>query len=109
MRKWRPRQFRSTAIASRVMPASGPVRSRSSPNKRLIRVDLPLFGRRFRQSGAQCLVEPGEALAMFGADRHRIAEPERISVEHTGLGRAALAFIRDEDRRFAGFANNVGE
>ena len=46
---------------------------------------------------------------MFGADRHRIAEPERISVERTGLGRAALAFIRDEDRRFAGFANNVGE
>ena len=36
---------RSTAIASRVIPASGPVTSRSSPSSRLISVDLPVFGR----------------------------------------------------------------
>ena len=35
----------SIAIESRVIPASGPVISRSSPSMRLIRVDLPAFGR----------------------------------------------------------------
>ena len=34
----------STAMASRVMPASGPVSRRSSPSRRLISVDLPTFG-----------------------------------------------------------------
>ena len=32
-------------MLSRVMPASGPVRSRSSPRTRLISVDLPALGR----------------------------------------------------------------
>ena len=41
----RPRHIQSTAIASRVMPASGPVSSRSSPMSRLARVDLPTLGR----------------------------------------------------------------
>ncbi|MCY1242860.1 hypothetical protein D9M72_558520 [compost metagenome] len=41
----RPRQSHSTEMESRVMPASGPVKSRSSPRKRLISVDLPAFGR----------------------------------------------------------------
>ena len=40
----RPRQLKSTPIESRVIPASGPVRRRSSPKRRLIRVDLPAFG-----------------------------------------------------------------
>ena len=35
----------STAIESRVIPASGPVSSRSSPSRRLISVDLPALGR----------------------------------------------------------------
>ena len=35
----------STAIESRVIPASGPVIIRSSPSMRLMSVDLPAFGR----------------------------------------------------------------
>ncbi len=41
----RPRQSQSTEIESRVMPASGPVSSRSSPISVLISVDFPAFGR----------------------------------------------------------------
>ena len=40
-----PPHSRVREIASRVMPASGPVRRRSSPNILLIRVDFPAFGR----------------------------------------------------------------
>ena len=39
------RHSQSTAIESRVIPASGPVSSRSSPSMRLISVDLPALGR----------------------------------------------------------------
>mgnify|MGYP003408486660 CR=1 FL=1 len=35
----------TVAIESRVMPASGPVSSRSSPSSRLMSVDLPALGR----------------------------------------------------------------
>ena len=41
----RPRHSQSTEIESRVMPASGPVRSRSSRSSVLMSVDLPAFGR----------------------------------------------------------------
>ena len=41
----RPPQRHSIAIASRVMPGSGPVSTRSSPTRRLTSVDLPTFGR----------------------------------------------------------------
>ena len=41
----RPRKFHSTPIESRVIPASGPTNSRSSPSRWLISVDLPAFGR----------------------------------------------------------------
>ncbi len=41
----RPRHSQSTEIESRVIPASGPVRRRSSPSMVLIIVDLPAFGR----------------------------------------------------------------
>ena len=41
----RPRHCHSTRIESRVMPASGPVSIRSSPTRRLSRVDLPTLGR----------------------------------------------------------------
>jgi hypothetical protein len=40
-----PSQSRATEIASRVIPASGPVSSRSSPSMALTRVDLPALGR----------------------------------------------------------------
>ena len=41
----RPRHCHSTRIESRVMPASGPVSTRSSPTRRLSSVDLPTLGR----------------------------------------------------------------
>ena len=41
----RPCQSRSTAMESRVVPASALVSSRSSPSSRLISVDLPALGR----------------------------------------------------------------
>ncbi len=44
-RTGRPSQSQSTEIASRVMPASGPVSRRSSPISWLTSVDLPAFGR----------------------------------------------------------------
>ena len=102
----------STVMVSRVMPASGPVSRRSSPSRRLISVDLPdigaadhrdadravgvarlrsrvlVFGRArgvLGQRGADRVVEIGQALAVLGRDRDRIAEAERI-----GLGGAAL-------------------
>jgi hypothetical protein len=115
--RWRPsgaRQTHSTAIESRVIPASGPVSSRSSPSSRLISVDLPGIGpaddrQRHRPGGVvllvvvptlvafrndrlemrdvrhQRLVELGHALAMLGRDRHRLAEPERIALEDARL------------------------
>ncbi len=39
------RHVNGTSMASRVMPASGPVKRRSSPIRLLISVDLPIFGR----------------------------------------------------------------
>ena len=42
---FRLRHSQSTEMVSRVMPASGPVSSRSSPIMRLTSVDLPAFGR----------------------------------------------------------------
>ena len=44
-RNSRPFQVTSTAMESRVVPASGLVSKRSSPRRRLIIVDLPAFGR----------------------------------------------------------------
>ncbi len=41
----RPRHSHSTDLESRVMPASGPVSSRSSPISALMSVDLPALGR----------------------------------------------------------------
>ena len=92
----RPRHCHSTAIASRVIPGSGPVSSRSSPTRRLTRVDLPTFGRptiascsgrsllRLRRASpllpqrrdiAQPLVELGKPLAVLRRDRHRSPRP----------------------------------
>ncbi len=133
MRKCWPCQLRSTAIASRVMPASGPVNSRSSPSRRLISVDLPVLGRptmamrigcrsgaasacvvvdfrrRLGQRRTQRVVKVGQALAMLGADRDRFAEAERIGFERARLAGAALAFVGDEDRGLARLAHQIGE
>ena len=122
-------------MASRVMPASGPVNSRSSPSRRLISVDLPVLGRpttamrigccsgrggrrlvgrrgsrrRLGQCRAQRVVEVGQALAMLGADRDRLAEAERIGFERARFAGAAFALIGDQDRGLARLAHQIGE
>ena len=82
------------------MPASGPVIIRSSPSIRLTRVDLPALGRptMARFSGPRPpplrqldlavldmrqkrLEQIGDALAMLGADRDRLAEAEAIGLK----------------------------
>ncbi len=134
IRSCRPCQSRSTAIASRVMPASGPVNSRSSPSRRLISVDLPVLGRptmamriglrarfgigrcivlgrrgRLGQRRAQRVVKIGQALAVLGADRDRVAEPERKGFEYARRAGAALALIGDQDCGLARFAHQIGK
>ena len=135
MRSSRPCQSRSTAIASRVMPASGPVSSRSSPSSRLISVDLPVLGRpttamrigfsaaaagvaasasssvggRFGQRRAQRIVESGQPLAVLGADRDRVAETQRIGFKNAGLAGTPFALVGDDDRRLARFAHQIGK
>ena len=121
-------------MASRVMPASGPVNSRSSPSRRLISVDLPVLGRptmamriggcsetattassgsplgrRLGQRRAQRIVKIGQALAMLGADRDRFAEAERIGFERARSAGPALALVGDQDRRLAGLAHEIGK
>ncbi len=54
------------------------------------------------QRRAQRLVEIGQALAVLGRDRHRLAEPERIGFVHARLRRPALALVGDQDRGLAG-------
>ena len=135
-RRRRSRHVRSTAMASRVMPASGPVSSRSSPTSRLISVDLPVLGRPttatrigasgarsgfavaarirrrrglVRQRRAQRRIEIGEPLAMLGRDRDRIAEAEPIGLDEAGFRRPALALVGDQDRRLAGPAHQIGK
>ena len=102
------------AMASRVMPASGPVSTRSSPSSALTSVDLPALGwpmmassqgacresivalfassssdlvARLSRIGYERLIEPIEALAMLGRDRDRIAKTQRIGIENAGLRR----------------------
>ena len=97
-----PCQSSSTAIESRVVPASGAVSRRSSPISRLISVDLPALGRptmatrigcrrpsgaasssaglrgQFRRRGAQRVVEIGHALIVLGRNRHRLAKTKLV-------------------------------
>ena len=116
----------STAIESRVMPASGPVIIRSSPSMRLTSVDLPAFGRPTMASlsdgvgvvlvllflldilavdmGEQRLEQVAHALAMLGRKRDRIAEAEAEALEHAGLAGAAFGLVGDEDDRRVGAA-----
>ena len=125
-------------MVSRVMPASGPVSRRSSPSSRLISVDLPELGRPttatrigavgaarrrsralvvaprraggvLRQRRAHRVVEIGQALAVLGRDRDRIAEAELIGFERAGLAGPALALVGDHDHRLAGAAHEIGE
>ena len=125
-------------MESRVVPASGPVSSRSSPSRWLISVDLPALGRptmatrigrcraasssvfarlrrllvflrRLRHQRAQRVVEFAKALAVLGRNRDRLAETERIGLDRAGLAVLALALVGDQQHRLVGAADEIGE
>ena len=80
-----PSYSQSTEMESRVMPASGPVSMRSSPIRRLIRVDLPALGRpmmamRIGLSGSSTSSMKMSALAATTA-AYRSAMPSPCSAE----------------------------
>ena len=53
--------------------------------------------------GLQCLEQVAHALAVFGRQRHRLAEAERERLDQPGFARAALCLVGDEHhRRWAG-------
>jgi hypothetical protein len=107
------------AIRSRVIPASGPVSRRSSPNSALISVDLPAFGRPTIASlsgaaltassssgskerippphplreGRQRLEQVAHAFAMFGADGHGFAHAKAEGFVQTTLTRAPFGLV----------------
>ena len=107
------------AMASRVMPASGPVIMRSSPRMALTRVDLPTFGRptmAMRRGWTRCLVlfasllrdlratvyagglldevaQLSDTDIMLGRDRQRLAEPKGEGFVHACLRRAPLHLL----------------
>ena len=57
----------------------------------------------------QRLVEIGEALAMLGGDRDRLAQSELVSLEYTGPRCPALALVGDQDRGLARAAHEIGK
>ena len=96
------------AIASRVMPASGPVSIRSSPIKRIDerrfagrsgwpmmarlqrlyrRASSPLLG---ADMGLERLVEIVDPFAVLGRNRNRFAKAEPIGIENPGARRRCL-------------------
>ena len=109
----------STAIESRVIPASGPVISRSSlehavDQGRFARIGpaddgelqrriaprlLVLFGLVALDMRAQMLEQVDHALAMLGAHRDRLAEAERPGLQYAGLAGFALGLVGGEDDR----------
>ncbi len=108
----RPCQSRSTAMVSRVMPASGPVSSRSSPSSRLISVDLPEFGRpttatrigRVDSAWLRTSLVPAPAVrsppaAPRAAPRNRSASPSPCSAEIAPARRARAHRLRPRRRR----------
>ena len=132
----RPRHVQSTAIESRVMPASGPVSIRSSPIRRLTSVDLPAFGWPMTAicSGFASATAPPRrpppprllAVSVGGmASRiaskmsgmpmpcsaeigDRIAEAERIGLDDAAVGRPALGLVGEQRDRPAGRAQHHG-
>ena len=102
MRKRRPRQVRSTAMASRVMPASGPVSSRSSPSSRLISVDLPVLGRPTTATRIGASARSGVRLvrrcAPLGIRRRRGLLGQRRAQRLVEIGKPLAVLGRDRDR-----------
>ena len=60
------------------------------------------------QSRADRVIEIGQALAVLGRNRHRIAKTKLISFRRA-CSRTAFALVRDHDHRLAGAAHDVGE
>jgi hypothetical protein len=67
------------------------------------------LGGRVRKRRAKRIVKICQSLSMLRADRHRIAQSERIGFERTGFAGTAFAFVGDQNSRLAGFAYQIGE
>ena len=113
------------------MPGSGPVSTRSSPIRRLNRVDLPAFGRPddrerhrpvrhfgsgfFPGFGRPFQVRPegkpqvAHPQTVFGGNCQRLPQAEAEGVETARLGVPALAFVGEQQDGGAGAAQQVGE
>ena len=68
-----------------------------------------VFGGRFGQRGAKRVVQPRQSFAVFGADRDRVAEAERIGFKNAGLGGTSFTLVGNDDCRLARSADQVGE
>src|SRR5271170_120118 len=85
------------------------------PDRTLFRSSSADFGfRRGHRSvlgrrGPQRLIEIGQALVMFGADRYRFAETKGVGFKHPRRTGTSLAFIGDEHGGLARSAHNVSE
>ena len=127
-RKARSRHVQSTAIESRVIPASGPVSrpllaDQAVDQRRLAGVRAADDGdldrlRRLVRFGLvlvvgyvlkQRVAEVAEALAVLGGDRDRLAEAEVEGLQRARGAGLALGFVGDEDDRLAGGAQHGGE
>ncbi len=64
---------------------------------------------RLGKSGAQRLVEAGQAFTVLGADGDRIAESKRVGIKRARFAGAPLALVGDHNRGLAGFAHEIGE
>ena len=109
------------------MPASGPVSIRSSPISLFTRVDLPALGRPTMaiftdlspsssswsssggRNGDQRGVEVGQALAMLGGDRHRLAQPKAERLQYARVALATLGLVGGQHHGHVAAAQDLGE
>ena len=125
----RPSACQRAAMASRVMPASGPVSARSAAEQaveqaglahigppddgqpqRLVRSSGFLFGGLFslRANGAQRIDQLVQAQAVLGRDRERLAEAQRPGLGVAWMRRRAFAFVGGQHDRLARAAQRLG-
>ena len=62
-----------------------------------------------RRGGDHGGVEVAHALAVFGGDRHRLAETEVPGFQSPGVAHAALGLVGDHDHRLVRAAQHLGE
>ena len=63
----------------------------------------------FRQGRAQRVVEIGQAFVVFGGNRHRVAEAERVGVQPALFAGGAFHLVGDQHGRLARLADEFGE